>query len=351
MNRECGNGKVRVLIVDDTRTIRALIRAHLASAPEIEVVGEAADPYEAREMIRRLDPDVITLDVEMPRMDGLSFLEKIMRLRPMPVVMVSTRTTEKSHAAVRALALGAVDCVDIALLTGRGRSSVDLGETVLMAAASRPRLLQRRETHQRQTTVDYQWNGKIVVIGSSTGGVDALMTVLADFPSDCPPTVIAQHMPASFLESFTARLDRHIAPRVVLAKDGMRLEKGLVCLAPGGDAHVALSPRDPQRIEIVPDDGNAAYVPSVDILFSSAARHARTTIGVILTGMGRDGADAMAALRAGGAHTIAQDAETAVVDGMPKAAREIGAAVEVAALHELGARILACASRSQRVTN
>lgn len=351
LDREGCNRRVRVLIVDDTRTIRAMIRTLLNRSTEIEIVGEAGDPFEARELIRELDPDVITLDVEMPRMDGLAFLEKIMRLRPMPVVMVSTRTTEKSHAAVRALSLGAVDCVDIALLTRGGNRQVDLVETVLMAASSKPRLYEREPSGRApRLPGTYHWNGKIVLIGSSTGGVDALMTVLADYPADGPPTVIAQHMPAAFLESFSARLDRHIAPRVVLAEDGMRLDKGLVCVAPGGDCHLALSPRDPLRLKSVPDDGSAAYVPSVDVLFSSAERHAPATIGVMLTGMGRDGAAAMGRLRSGGSHTIVQDAETAVVDGMPKAAREMGAAGEVAALTEIGTCILRSASRGARAT-
>jgi two-component system chemotaxis response regulator CheB len=339
---------VRVLIVDDTRTIRAMIRAMLSRSPLIEVVGEAGDPYEARELIRQLEPDVITLDVEMPRMDGLSFLEKIMRLRPMPVVMVSTRTTERSHAAVRALALGAIDCVDIARLKEAGWRSPDLVDTVLMAASSRPRrLVEKLAPGAASEVTRFGWNGRVVVIGSSTGGVDALLTVLADYPEDGPPTVIAQHMPAAFLESFTARLDRHLRPRVVPAEDGMRMAAGLVCVAPGGDRHVALSPRDPLRLQSLTDDGKATYVPSVDILFSSAERHGGSVIGVMLTGMGRDGAHAMARMRQAGAHTIVQDAASAVVDGMPRAAREAGAAVEVASLAEIGSRILASASRAQ----
>ena len=338
---------VRVLIVDDTRTIRAMIRAMLSRSPLVEVVGEAGDPYEARELIRQLEPDVITLDVEMPRMDGLSFLEKIMRLRPMPVVMVSTRTTERSHAAVRALALGAIDCVDIARLQEGGWRSPDLVETVLMAASSRPRRLVEKTAPTAPGASHFRWNGRVVVIGSSTGGVDALLTVLADYPEDGPPTVIAQHMPATFLESFTARLDRHLRPKVVLAEEGLRMVAGLVCVAPGGGRHVALSPRDPLRLQSIADDGQAMYVPSVDVLFSSAERHAASVIGVMLTGMGRDGAEAMARMRRAGAHTIVQDGPSSVIDGMPRAAREAGAAVEVASLAEIGSRILASASRPQ----
>lgn len=345
-----GQRPVRVLIVDDTRAIRALIRAMVSRDPRIEVVGEAGDPYEARELIRALDPDVITLDVEMPKMDGLTFLERIMRLRPMPVVMVSTRTTENSHAAIRALSLGAVDCVDIAKLRDGSSRSNGLVDTLLAAASAKPRAHpQSCPKVEEKSTQPFDWNGKIVLIGASTGGVDALLTVLASYPAECPPTVIAQHMPAAFLESFTYRLDRHARPRVIPAKDGLRMEPGLVCVAPGGAHHVALSPRDPLRIVEIPHDGTEAYVPSINVLFSSAEPHAEHVIGVMLTGMGRDGADALARMRAAGAHTIVQDAETAVIDGMPRTARDLGAAAEVAALPEIGRRILAGASRKQGV--
>lgn len=332
---------VRVVIVDDTRSIRAMIRAMLSQTPMIEVVGEAGDPYEARELIRNLNPDVITLDVVMPRMDGLSFLERIMRLRPMPVVMVSTRTTEKSQEAVKALSLGAFDCVDIAKL-GEG-SPVNLAETVLQAAQSNTRgLTSRGRTKEvRQLAAQkLNWNGKVVVIGSSTGGVDALLTVLASYPVDCPPTVIAQHMPSHFLESFARRLDTHLKPKVVLAADGAKLEQGTVHLAPGGDSHVEIAPTGPLRLRTVPDVGEETYIPSVDVLFSSAAKHARQIVGVMLTGMGRDGADAMLKLREEGGRTIVQDSASCVVDGMPKAARDIGAAMEIASLDMIGGHII-----------
>lgn len=332
---------VRVVIVDDTRSIRAMIRAMLARSPLIEVVGEAGDPYEAREMIRAVNPDVITLDVVMPRMDGLSFLEKLMRLRPMPVVMVSTRTTEKSREAITALALGAVDCVDISLLNADG-VKIDLAETVLMAARSNPGSGALRAARRHAVASPaLRWNGRIVLIGSSTGGVDALLTVLGDFPADCPPTVIAQHMPAPFLESFSRRLDRHCAASVALAEEGARLEPGRVYLAPGGTTHTVLCRREGKHLALAPDDGTHAYVPSVDMLFSSALPHAKRIVGVILTGMGRDGADALLQLRNAGAHTIVQDSDSAVIDGMPRSARENGAAVEVAPLTDIASRILA----------
>ncbi|NNE81715.1 MAG: chemotaxis-specific protein-glutamate methyltransferase CheB [Silicimonas sp.] len=332
---------VRVLIVDDTRTIRSMIRALLGKSNRIEVVGEAADPYEARELIRELNPDAITLDVVMPRMDGLSFLEHLMRLRPMPVVMVSSRTTENSAEAITALALGAFDCVDMATLT-QGTAAVDLADTVLAAVDSNSKrpTFKPRGSAPETTATSLQWNGRVVVIGSSTGGVDALLTVLSNYPPDGPPTVIAQHMPASFLESFARRLDANVAPRVRLAKHGVLLEQGVVYLAPGGDTHVALAPGRPFRLDLVPDDGSEPYIPSVDALFSSAIAHGRHVVGVMLTGMGRDGARQMLLMRQAGTHTIAQDGASATVDGMPKAARDNGAAVEVARLEAIGRSIL-----------
>ncbi|NNE87725.1 MAG: chemotaxis-specific protein-glutamate methyltransferase CheB, partial [Silicimonas sp.] len=327
--------KTRVVIVDDTRSIRAMIRALLMRSGDIEVVGEAGDPYEARELIRTLNPDVITLDVVMPRMDGLSFLEKVMRLRPMPVVMVSTRTTEKSFDAVRALELGAVDCVDLRSLQD-GTSKVNLADAVLMAAQSNTSHFARKKSVEPpQDTSPFRWNGKTVLIGSSTGGVEALMTILSSYPVDGPPTVIAQHMPSAFLSSFADRLDRSIAPKTLLAEDGQRVEKGHVYLAPGGTEHLILSPKRPPVLQFVPDAGEA-YVPSIDLLMASGERHGRKVVGVILTGMGRDGADSLLKMRQAGAHTIVQSAKTCVVDGMPGAARKIGAAVEVAPLDLIG---------------
>ena len=339
---------IRVIIVDDVRSIRAFIKSILLRSSSIEVVGEANDPYEARELIRELNPDVITLDVEMPRMDGLSFLERLMRLRPIPVVMVSSRTTENSAAAIQALSLGACDCIDIATLSSQ-KSRADLLDLVVAAARSRPRGDARRMApaqHSKQKKL--RWNGKSVLIGSSTGGVDALTTVLSQYPEDGPPTVIAQHMPPAFLESFTSRLNGLVAPTVRLAKDGDTLRQGDVLVAPGGHTHIALTGDSNPRVTLVPNDGTEPYVPSINVLFASARRHAKRTVAVMLTGMGRDGADPMLALKTAGAYTIAQDGASAVVDGMPKAAREIGAASEVTPLNRIAASVLAQVTRSDQ---
>ena len=339
---------VRVVIVDDTRSIRAMIRTMLSANPRIEVVGEASDPYEARELIRDLNPDVITLDVVMPRMDGLSFLERLMKLRPMPVVMVSTRTTEKSREAIKALSLGAVDCVDLGQLR-QSRNADELARTVLMAAGSNLVCLNRKENLQGAPDHGqprHNWNGKVVLIGSSTGGVDALLQVLTAIPADGPPIVIAQHMPATFLESFASRLERNCPAKVALSRDGVRLEQGHIYLAPGGDMHASLSPLDPYSLSHVKHDGRERYVPSVNILFSSAVPHARRIVAVMLTGMGSDGSEPMLELRNAGAHTIAQDAASAVIDGMPRSARDIGAAIEVASLNRIADSVLRGTSKS-----
>ncbi len=340
---------VRVIIVDDTRSIRAMIRALLLRDPQIEIVGEACDPYEARELIRALNPDVITLDVVMPKMDGLSFLERLMRLRPMPVVMVSTRTTEKSGAAIKALSLGAFDCVDIASLN-KDRTNTDLAEVVVAAASSNPRgQTTKRSVPVVQTPPErLRWNGRIVIVGSSTGGVDALTTVLSEFPKDCPPTLIAQHMPPAFLESFCARLERTVAPKVCLAQDGAPLEQGVIQLAPGGGTHLALSEGPNLCVNLPKEDGSELYVPSVNVLFSSAVYHAKKIVAVMLTGMGKDGSAPMLQLRNSGAYTIAQDGASSVVDGMPKAARDLGAVMEVASLNNIASAILAQVSKPEQ---
>ena len=340
---------VRVIIVDDVQSIRMMIRIMLQSDPRIEVVGEAGDPFEARELIRELNPDVITLDVVMPRMDGLDFLERLMRLRPMPVVMVSTRTTEKSQEAIKALSLGAVDCVDLGLLR-TSKDTQGLAKIVRMAASSNlGGLASARAAHSSDQAAGsrHAWNGKMVVIGSSTGGVDALLQVLSSIPADGPPILIAQHMPASFLESFAGRLERNSSARVALSEDGVRMEQGHVYLAAGGSVHAVLSKRDPFRLEHVVHDGTEAYVPSVNLLFASAVPHADRVVGVMLTGMGSDGAVPMLEMRQAGAHTIVQDSASAIIDGMPRSAREIGAAVEVAALSDIADRILKSTSNRQ----
>jgi two-component system chemotaxis response regulator CheB len=310
--------RIRVLVVDDSATIRGLIIAALSADPDIEIIGTAGDPIEARAAIKELNPDVITLDVEMPKMSGIEFLEKIMRLRPMPVIMVSTLTQAGASVSIDALALGAFDCV--------GKPAFeDLVDKVKAAARAHVRGAgDRAAPSPRQA--GYRPANKIIAIGSSTGGVEALMQVLAPFPENCPPTVITQHMPASFTASFAARLDRTCAPKVQEASDGAPLLPGHVYLAPGGAAHLEVAGGLQPRCRLREGPTVNGHRPSVDVLFDSVADvYGRRSVGIILTGMGRDGAAGLLAMRKAGAKTIGQDEVTSVVYGMPKSAFEAGA--------------------------
>ena len=311
--------KTRVLIVDDSLTIRSLMKARLSEDPRIEVVGEAADPYEAREKIKALSPDVLTLDVEMPRMNGLEFLERLMRLRPMPVIMVSTLTQKGSAAALEALSLGAVDCLGKPAADKIPETFERLGDLLVAAASARVRDPSQRRAPQAVPT-DFRWNGKFLLIGSSTGGVDALETVLAGFPANCPPTLITQHMPESFLASFAGRLNGRIAPSLQLAETGLPLQPGHIYLAPGGDTHLTVEPGEPPRCKLVTGEKRSGHRTSVDVLFESALPMAPRIVAALLTGMGRDGADQMLALRKAGARCLAQDEASCVVFGMPREA-------------------------------
>ena len=340
---------VRVLIVDDSPTMRSLIAASLRRDSEIEVIGMAGDPLEAREAIKRLNPDVITLDVEMPNMDGLSFLEKIMRLRPMPVVMVSTLTQAGAEATLSALELGAVDCVGKPTAGTLGSSFSDLADRVKAAAQARVR--QGARTPPHQVAADYRPNGHVLAIGSSTGGVEALQSILSVFPRNCPPTVITQHMPANFTRSFADRLNKTCAPEVQEAEDGAPLQIGHVYLAPGGSRHLEVTAGSARVCRLREGPLQSGHCPSVDALFYSVAKHAgAAAVGLILTGMGRDGAAGLSAMREAGARTFGQDEESSVVYGMPRAAFEAGAVERQLPLSELGRAILeTCESRRARV--
>lgn len=338
---------IRVLVIDDTRTIRAMIRSVLDSDPRFEVVGEAGDPYAARDLIKTLAPDVLTLDVEMPRMNGLVFLRNLMRLRPMPVVMVSTRTSERSEEAVTALSLGAVDCIDLTQVHGAPDMRSKLTETLLAAAGASVQRPASGVAGNARTgpSEAYRWEGKYLLIGSSTGGVDALERLFSCFPTACPPTLVAQHMPESFLASFARRLDGAVRPKVRLARSGLRAEPGCIYLAPGGRHHLALGGGKAPELRLVEDTGGELYIPSVDVLFRSALDKAEACVAAVLTGMGRDGADALLSLRRAGARTVAQDAATSVIDGMPGAAREIGAVEHCLPIDRIGAKLLGLAGR------
>jgi two-component system chemotaxis response regulator CheB len=330
----------RVVVVDDSPTMRALIRNALSAHPGLEVVGEAGDPIEARDIIKALSPDVITLDVEMPNMNGLEFLDRLMRLRPMPVVMVSTLTQRGADATLAALELGAVDCVGKPSSGGPAAFGT-LADVV--AAAAEANVTARIETPARtKADDDYRPGNRIVSIGSSTGGVEALSTVLAGFPRHCPPTLITQHMPAAFTASFAARLDRNCAPTVVEASDGDIVQPGHVYLAPGGARHLTVR-RLGERLalRLVEGDLVSGHRPSVDALFHSVAEAVGPrAVGAILTGMGRDGAEGLLAMRRAGAATIGQDESTCIVFGMPRVAAEIGAVERQLPLSRIAPSIL-----------
>jgi two-component system chemotaxis response regulator CheB len=347
--------KTTVLVVDDSATIRRLLTEILSRDPEIEVVGQAPEPAVARQMIKELNPDVITLDIEMPNMNGLDFLEKIMRLRPMPVVMVSTLTQRGAEATIEALELGAVDYhakptdnVAVSLVAG----GAELAAKVKMAARAHVRARVAAPSKKTRPAAPFKDPGaSLIAIGASTGGVEALIEVLSHFPENCPPTVITQHMPEHFTASFAARLDRICAPKVAEATEGAPLSPGHVYLAPGGRSHLEVAGIGVFRCKLSEGEAVSGHLPSVDVLFHSVARCAgRRAIGVILTGMGRDGAKGLAAMRQAGGMTLGQDEASCVVYGMPRAAFEAGAVERQMPLEKLGPEIIRqCGLRSEGV--
>lgn len=346
---------IRVLIVDDSPLMRALLQHRLARETDISVIGAAADAAEARGMIKALDPDVVTLDIEMPGMDGLSFLEKIMQLRPTPVILVSGATEEGASATARGLQLGAVGCIAKSQLRMKPGEDDDgaLPEMVREAARVRfvhtPAPLAPRApapSPSPEPAAAPAALPEVIVIGASTGGVEALHTVLSGFPADCPPTLVVQHINGCFAGAIAQSFDRAVRPRVMLAESDMPLERGTVLLAPGNDRHLQVASAGTLGLRCVLREGEpvTGHRPSVDRLFASlastlgGARGARG-LGILLTGMGQDGAQGMAQLASIGARTIAQDQASCVVFGMPRAAIELGAAREVLPLDRIASAI------------
>jgi two-component system chemotaxis response regulator CheB len=338
---------VRVLVVDDSAVMRQLLSTLLSADPEIEVVGTAPDPHVARERIKALNPDVVTLDIEMPHMDGVTFLRKIMTLRPTPVVMISTLTQAGAEITLEALEIGAVDFIakptqDLAnALAGlatelqtkvKGAARARLGVRRAPATSPTPRV-HRPRIHRP--------GGKIVVIGASTGGVEALKVVLMGLPPDCPPTLITQHMPPRFTAAFAERLNRECPMTVSQAMHDEVIEPGHVYIAPGSH-HLELhrsGGRDTCRLSDSPP--MSGHRPSVDVLFRSVARAAgRSAVGVILTGMGKDGAEGMLEMRQAGAITLGQNEESSLIYGMPRVAFERGGVMRQYALSQISDAIL-----------
>ena len=335
--------QVRVLIVDDSSTMRRILDSVLARDPQIEVVGHAEDAHQAREAIKRLNPDVMTLDVEMPNMNGIDFLERVMRLRPMPIVMVSTLTARGTNIAIEALELGAFDCVGKPSSDNQNSLSV-LPALVKAAAMAKEKIInkpQAKPPSKVQSTASYSPGDRIIAIGSSTGGVEALQAVISQLPENCPPVVVTQHMPPNFTKSFAERMNRHVAPHVTEASHGMPLKPGTVYLAPGGDAHMEVGGTTTLHCSLKHGAPVNGHCPSVDVLFSSVARNLKTrALGVILTGMGRDGAQGLLEIRKAGGRTLGQDEASSIVYGMPKVAFEIGSVERQLPLGAIGAELV-----------
>ncbi len=335
---------VRVLIVDDSALIRQLLTTLLSADPEIEVVGTAGDPLIARDRIKALNPDVITLDVEMPNMDGLTFLRKIMTLRPMPVIMISTLTQAGADITLEALETGAVDFIAkpssdaaqaLPLLAGELQRKVKAAARMRVRARSTAPVAAPRPSRVVNTS------GKIVAIGASTGGVEALKVVLMNLPADCPPILVTQHMPPRFTAAFAQRLDRECPMRVSEAVHDEAIEAGHVYIAPG--SHHLEIVRHSSQFRCALNDGPpvTGHRPSVDVLFRSVARVCpRSTIGVILTGMGKDGADGMLELRLAGGRTIGQDEASSLIYGMPHVAFDRGGVMRQSSLTKVADAIL-----------
>lgn len=329
---------IKVVIVEDSPTMRAILMSRLSAEADIEVVATARDAAEGRELIKQFDPDVVTLDIEMPGMNGLDFLEKLMLLRPTPVIIVSGATQAGNDVTARALALGAVDCYSKCDRSGGlpmndGGRLANLIREAAQASYGKPKIaapgLTQRSGTKRAVDV------RAIAIGSSTGGVEALRQLLRHFPADCPPTMIVQHVNAQFAPSVARTLNEICPANVVLAETDQPVQRGTVYFAPG-ELHMMVTGERQQFIKLRQGDPVSGHRPSVDVLFGSMARtFGANAIGIILTGMGADGAKGLLAMAEKGAFTIAQDEASCTVFGMPRAAISLGAASVVAPLNRI----------------
>ncbi|MEM6050263.1 chemotaxis response regulator protein-glutamate methylesterase [Erwinia sp. P7711] len=344
-------GKIRVLCVDDSALMRQLMTEIINSHADMEMVASAPDPLVARDLIKEFNPDVLTLDVEMPRMDGLDFLEKLMRLRPMPVVMVSSLTGKGSEVTLRALELGAVDFVtkpSLGIREGMLAYSQMIADKVRAASRAKLHLRGPQGTPVMLKAGPLLSSEKLIAIGASTGGTEAIRHVLQPLPATSPALLITQHMPPGFTRSFAERLNKLCQITVKEAEDGERILPGHAYIAPGA-MHLELA-RSGANYQVKLNEGPPVnrHKPSVDVLFKSVAQHAgRNAVGVILTGMGNDGAAGLLAMNKAGAWTIAQNEASCVVFGMPREAIALGGASEVVDLHQISQHMLTKISAGQ----
>lgn len=347
--------KARIVVVDDSALVRSLLTEIINRQPDMECVGSAPDPLVAREMIRNLNPDAITLDVEMPRMDGLEFLSRLMRLRPMPVVMVSSLTEQGAEATLRALELGAVDFVakpKVGIADGLRLLAEEITEKLRIAVRAQVRRLPATARPDATpgnvptapapvASMGRLSTEKIVFIGASTGGTEATREVLTNLPPDFPAVMITQHMPPGFTTSYAARLDSLSRIRVKEARDGERVLPGHAYIAPGGQ-HLSVTRSGSNYVaRVQAGEPVNRHMPSVEVLFSSAARAVGpNALAVMLTGMGADGARAMREMRDAGAYCVAQDQASCVVFGMPREAIAAGAVHDILPLKDIGPRLI-----------
>ena len=357
------DGKIKVLVVDDSAIVRKLLSQTLSAETDIEVVGVAPDPFVARDKILSLNPDVLTLDIEMPRMDGLTFLKKLMQYRPMPVVMISSLAQSSSRAALEAMQYGAVE---VLAKPGGPYSVGDLKEALprTIRAAARARISAAKAASSLISTptarpspapvttapagprILARRSDAVILIGASTGGTEAIREVLVELPPECPPVVIVQHIPAVFSRAFADRLDAICRIRVKEAANGDRLERGLALVAPGNFHLLLRRAGEGYRVDLGDGPLVCYQRPSVDVLFQSAMEFAGPDfVAAILTGMGSDGAAGMVELKRKGCHTIAQDEASCVVFGMPREAIRLGAVDQVLPLHRIAGALLNMASR------
>ena len=336
----------KVLIVDDSSLMRQLLTEILSSDPELEVIGTAGDPFIAREKIKALSPDVLTLDIEMPRMDGLTFLEKLMRGHPMPVVMISSLTERGAETTLRALSLGAVDYVSkpkLDVANGTIEQTSEIIAKVKAAARVKVRGVTTPVTGPVELAAGCHFSAthKVVAVGSSTGGTEALKDLLSPLPADFPGLVMVQHMPEAFTRPFSERLNSLCRIRVQEAKDGDRILPGHALLAPGGHQMEVVRHGMAYAVRVYRGERVNRHLPSVDVLFSSCAKQlGKNAVGVLLTGMGADGAKGMLEMKEAHAFTIAQDEATCVVFGMPREAILLGAVDQVLPLGRIPAALV-----------